>query len=504
MVDAPDPGRPLRVVGRCEMFAPIASGGFGSVHLGRQIGAGGFSRIVAIKRLHGTLLDDSEVVAMFLDEARVVARIRHPNVLQTLDLVEEEGELFIVMEYLEGVTLNLLLKNVKKQRRRLPAGVTSAIMQGALAGLHAAHEATNERGEPLELIHRDVSPDNIMVGIDGYARLVDFGIARAVGQLHSTQRGDVKGKLNYMTPEQVMGEPLSRRSDVFSAAVVLWQMLTGKRLFRGEHAGELAYRVCHAEIPPPSSIVPSVPPALERVVMRGLERAPEDRWSSALTMAEALAAASEDVATPKEVGEIMVASCPAFLSKRARQVKSVENAPRDVTPVSALSGRFRAVTTPSTETTGADHGDDTSNPSTRITSSLQTPTVRPGARRLTLAAVAMVGLGAILAFAMLRGDAAPEAANAVDEPEEAAGPAPPHGAAGTAAPSGAAETGPSASPPASATASASASAASEPSTAKPKPAAAKPKPAAAKPKPAKVPRFRPKSKPKPSSVYSRE
>ena len=185
MVDAPDPGRPLRVVGRCEMFAPIASGGFGSVHLGRQIGAGGFSRIVAIKRLHGTLLDDSEVVAMFLDEARVVARIRHPNVLQTLDLVEEEGELFIVMEYLEGVTLNLLLKNVKKQRRRLPAGVTSAIMQGALAGLHAAHEATNERGEPLELIHRDVSPDNIMVGIDGYARLVDFGIARAVGQLHS-------------------------------------------------------------------------------------------------------------------------------------------------------------------------------------------------------------------------------------------------------------------------------------------------------------------------------
>ena len=269
--------RPILFAGRYAVFDEIAHGGFASIHLGRAVGAGGFARTVAIKRLHAQYAKDPEVSAMFLDEARVVARIRHPNVCPTLDLIAEDDELFIVMEYIEGVTLRHLLRDAAKRKRSIPLGVTLKIICGALHGLQAAHDAKNEQGEPMDLVHRDVSPDNILVGVDGMPRLLDFGVARALGQYHNTRDGEVKGKLHYITPEQVRGEPITARSDLFSASVVLWEAMTTKRLFRAKSVAAIAHDLLSKEIPEPSTVA-DTPRKLDGIVMQGLERDPTKRW----------------------------------------------------------------------------------------------------------------------------------------------------------------------------------------------------------------------------------
>jgi eukaryotic-like serine/threonine-protein kinase len=293
--------RPERMVGRCEMFDEIASGGMATIHLGRMVGAGGFTRTVAIKRLHSHLAHDQEFVGMFLDEARMVARIRHPNVVATLDLVEEEGDLFIVMEYVEGLNFGLLLRAARDRGERPPPGIAVRIVTDTLHGLHAAHDAHDEHGKPLGLVHRDVSPENILVGVDGFPRVLDFGVARALGRVTSTRHGQVKGKLAYMAPEQVLGESLDRRTDVFAASAVLWQALTGHRLFKAKNAVELAKRVLNLKIEPPSHVAPDVPKKFDGIVLRGLEIDPNRRWKSAAAMAEALEAVG-GLSSNREVG----------------------------------------------------------------------------------------------------------------------------------------------------------------------------------------------------------
>ena len=198
-------------IGRVELFEEIGSGGFATVHLGRLVGAGGFARTVAVKRLRRHLAEDPELVARFLDEARVVARVKHPHVVQTLDLLDEDGELHIVMDYVEGVALSQLFE-LGDADRPMPCGIALRIMHGVLLGLGAAHTARSETGQPLGLIHRDVSPDNVLVGVDGFARLLDFGVARALGQYHVTRKGQVQGKLAYLAPEQALGEPIDALS----------------------------------------------------------------------------------------------------------------------------------------------------------------------------------------------------------------------------------------------------------------------------------------------------
>ena len=198
------------MLGRYLLYGEIASGGMATVHFGRLMGVVGFSRTVAIKRLHPHYARDPEVVTMFLDEARLAARIRHPNVLPTIDVVAADGEVFLVMEYVQGVPLSHLVQAATEQGRRVPPRIVSSILVDALNGLHAAHEATNERGEPLRLVHRDVSPQNIMVGADGVARVLDFGVAKAMGRLQTTRDGQVKGKLAYMAPEHLAGREVSR------------------------------------------------------------------------------------------------------------------------------------------------------------------------------------------------------------------------------------------------------------------------------------------------------
>lgn len=325
--------RPRRRVGRFELFTEIASGGMATVLLGRVMGASDFARVVAIKRLHAHFAKDPVFAQMFLDEARVVARIRHPNVLPTIDLIEEEGELFIVMEYVEGETFAALMREARRRKERVPIGVSVRVMVGALHGLHAAHEATNERGELLNLVHRDVSPENIMIGTDGYPRLLDFGIARALGTYSQTREGEVKGKLAYMTPEQILGDPITRRTDVFSASVVLWQALTGRQLFKGKHVGEYTHKILYKAIDAPSYVLPDLPKKLDPIVLKGLEREPAQRWPTAQAMAEALESAG-DMATQREVGVWVKRLAAERLSMLARKVAAVENAPRGATPAS--------------------------------------------------------------------------------------------------------------------------------------------------------------------------
>ena len=223
------------VIGRYAIHDEIAAGGMASVFLGRMRGERGFCRTVAIKRLHPQLARDPDFVSMFLDEARLAARIQHRNVVAPLDVVTvDDRELLLVMEYIHGEALSRLIGSCRRSGTRIPAAIAVGVVTGVLHGLHAAHEAKSETGRPLDIVHRDVSPQNIMVGVDGVARVLDFGIAKASLRADITQAGVAKGKLSYMSPEQIRCEPLDRRSDVFAAAVVLWEMLALMRLFQGD------------------------------------------------------------------------------------------------------------------------------------------------------------------------------------------------------------------------------------------------------------------------------
>jgi serine/threonine protein kinase len=333
--------RPLLYVGRYAVFDAIAKGGFAGVHLGRSVGAGGFARTVAVKRLHRQFARDPEVSAMFLDEARMVARIRHPNVVPTLDLIADEDELFLVMEYVEGVTLGYLLEHARQRNRHVPLGITLRILVGALRGLHAAHEAKNERGEPLRIIHRDVSPENILVGTDGHARIIDFGVAQALGQYHDTKEGEVRGKLAYMTPEQVNDEPLTQRSDVFSASIVLWEAMAGKPLFASKSVSAVAHNILTLPIPPPSSIA-ETPKKLDGIVLQGLERDPDERWVSAERMAAAIEAVGS-LASEQSVAQYVRQAGAERLARRAKHIATVEAAALDMDEIVMPSSRASAV-----------------------------------------------------------------------------------------------------------------------------------------------------------------
>jgi eukaryotic-like serine/threonine-protein kinase len=313
------------MIGRYAIYDRIAAGGMATVHLGRLVGDKGFSRTVAIKRLHAHLAMDPDFVSMFLDEARLAARIRHPNVVQTLDVVASNDEVFLVMDYVEGESLARLMRIVMGRGEAVPADCASALLIPVLLGLEAAHEAKDDHGEPLGLVHRDVSPQNILVDLDGVARVLDFGVAKALGQSHSTSDGQLKGKLAYMAPEQVIAGEVDRRTDVFAASIVLWEALTGTRLFKAETDARVMHLVLHAPIPPPSAFVHSLSPALDDVVMRGLERDPNDRFETAEEMAHALEDAAPPMA-PRKLAAWVRGLLGDKLAARARLVREIESA----------------------------------------------------------------------------------------------------------------------------------------------------------------------------------
>jgi serine/threonine protein kinase len=324
MVQTSRPSLP-HVIGRYALYGEIAAGGMATVHYGRLLGPAGFSRTVAIKRLHAQFAKDPEFVSMFLDEARLAARIRHPNAVQTLDVVALGGELFLVMDYVQGESLSRLVRASRTKDHAVPLPVVSAILCGALHGLHAAHEATNDRGEPLGIVHRDVSPQNILVGADGVPRVLDFGVAKAAGRIHTTREGQVKGKLAYMSPEQIVGRMLDRRSDVFAAGIVLWETLTLQRLFGGEdNEGAIINAVMSRPLQPPSAIKPGISDAVDAVCMRALEREVDARFQTAREMALALEAA-EPIASPTRCADWVERLAHETLAQRAKAVARIEN-----------------------------------------------------------------------------------------------------------------------------------------------------------------------------------
>jgi serine/threonine-protein kinase len=273
---------------RYEVIAQIASGGMGTVYLARLEGVGGFQRLCAIKLMHPHLAQDPQFVAMLLDEARLAARIHHPNAVSIIDVCESERGYYLVMEYVEGFTLEDILCHPDLDApARMRLGLR--ILHDGATGLHAAHELKDHDGQPFGLVHRDVSPQNILVGVDGIGRITDFGVARAAARITSSRPGMIKGKPSYMAPEQARGEEMDRRTDVFALGIILWEVLTGEQLFYSE-AGEAAMlvRVMYDEVRKPSERNPVVPAELDAIAMKALDRKPEERYQTARQFAETL------------------------------------------------------------------------------------------------------------------------------------------------------------------------------------------------------------------------
>ena len=311
-------------LGRYALYGEIAAGGMATVHLARLLGPVGFARTVAIKRLHPHLAKDPDFVAMFLEEARLAARVRHPNVVATLDVVSDDGELFLVMEYVAGESLSRLVRKARERGELVPPRYAVGIVSGALEGLHSAHDARSEKGQPLGLVHRDVSPQNVHVGTDGVPRLLDFGIAKATNRVQETRTDQIKGKVAYMSPEQLAKGAIDRRADVYSASVVLWETLTGQRLFKADDVPSLVYAIINEEIVLPSTLVPDLPPGLDAIVMKGLEREADKRWSSAREMAAALEAVLAP-APAREIGEWVNSVAGDALDWRQELVDRIES-----------------------------------------------------------------------------------------------------------------------------------------------------------------------------------
>ena len=288
------PGQGELLNNRYELVAELAAGGMATVYLARVLGMADFKRLFAIKRLHPHLAGEPEFISMFLDEARLAARLHHPNVVPIIEIGISDEQHYLVMDYIEGDTAGRLVVRSQHDGRKLPIGFTTRVIVEVLTGLHAAHELTDDHGKSLEIVHRDVSPQNILVGVDGVARITDFGVARAAARLQNqTQGGQLKGKLAYMAPEQVRGSStIDRRADVFAAGIVLWEMLTAKRLFKAESDAETLFKVVAAEVPSLRGANPEVSQEIADVCHKALSKEPADRYQSAGDFADALESAA--------------------------------------------------------------------------------------------------------------------------------------------------------------------------------------------------------------------
>ena len=285
------------------------------VFLAEMRGPFGFCRRVAVKRLQPPYARDPRCVSMLLDEARLCAFVRHPNVAQVLDLVAECGELWVVLEHVLGASLREISS---LQPGPVAPPIACSIARDVLLGLHAAHEARGGAGERLCLVHRDVSPHNVLLGLDGIARVTDFGIAKAMWRAQSTVDGQLKGKLGYMAPEQLGAGPIDRRSDVFGAAIVLWELLAGERLFPSCEPTDVLSR-SQRMIEPPSSRTAAISADLDRVVLRGLRADPSERFASAMAMVEALEQHGV-FASRQQVADWLQSQVPELLAERERML----------------------------------------------------------------------------------------------------------------------------------------------------------------------------------------
>ncbi len=281
------PSEPTRL-GRYEILGRLATGGMAEVFLGRLMGPSGFERVVVLKRILPHLARESDFVDMFLDEARIVAKINHKNVIQVSELGRDGDELYLVMEFVEGESLGGFMRRHWGSEREIGFELAAYVIAEACAGLHAAHELSDEDGRTQEVVHRDVSPQNLMITYDGQVKVLDFGIAKAVDRSARTATGTLKGKVEYMSPEQCKAQPLDRRSDVFALGTLLYELATNKRLFRRGNEVAALRAVCEEPIPRPCDVLPGFPPALEEICLKALARDRGARYRSADELRRAL------------------------------------------------------------------------------------------------------------------------------------------------------------------------------------------------------------------------
>lgn len=318
-------GRPARVLGQYQLVAELARGGMGRVYLARRSGQAGFERFFAVKVMHHQLADDHDAVLMLLDEAHIASRLHHPNVVSVLDIGTYDAGYYLVMDYVEGCSLHELLR--RNRADRPPRLIVPVILEG-LYGLHAVHALKNEDGVSYGIVHRDVSPHNLLVGLDGGARVIDFGIAKASARFADTQSGMYKGKLAYMAPEQLKSEEVDARADVWAAGVTLYDALTAFHPFKGSSDPATLHKILSGPIAPPSTIGLKPPACLDDVIMKALMRDPTQRYQTAREFAEELrkvALANDLLGAPSEIAGWVETTYGEDLSERRRRIKEVHS-----------------------------------------------------------------------------------------------------------------------------------------------------------------------------------
>jgi len=302
-----------RPFGPYTLLRRLAAGGMAEVYLGRATGAAGFEKLVAIKRIHPHQAADGGFGSMLRDEAKLSAALSHRNIVQTLDLACVDGAYVLVMEHIEGYDAHHVLEMLRQAGRLLPVDLAAHVIAEVCRGLDYAHGHRDEQGEPTGIVHRDVSPQNVLLSFAGEVKIADFGIAKAKSRRSDPESGVIKGKYFYMSPEQAWAEPLDHRSDIFSAGVVLWELLVGERLHQGSHIQSLLDAVRRAEVPAPSSLRDEVPEELDAIVARATAANPAERYTDAGAMADALVsylANRRPVHASRQIGEMLAGMPP--------------------------------------------------------------------------------------------------------------------------------------------------------------------------------------------------
>ena len=330
--------------GRYETIRPIASGGMATVHLARSVGEGGFERLVAIKVMHPHIAADADFRGMFLDEARLAARIRHPNVVGVIDVQNSEEGMFLVMDFVDGPTLHQLRRGFTKRDGTIPIEVVLRMFIDTLTGLEAAHRLVGADGATLNLVHRDVSPHNILVGKDGVTRITDFGVARAEARITSTRGGELKGKIAYMASEQVHNREIDERADIYGVGVALWEALTGRRLFKADNEAGLIQLILTGADRSPAQVNPHVPLPISELCMRALriDRAQRPRTAGIFAdeLEEAAARAGVRVSSQRQVAAFISGLDPGIVPE-STFADAPDADPMDTAPTVA-SGSHRS------------------------------------------------------------------------------------------------------------------------------------------------------------------
>jgi serine/threonine protein kinase len=295
-------------IGRYDLIYRLGSGGMAAVFVGRLAGLAGFERVVSVKVIHHHLADSKKFINMFLDEARMAASIHHPNVVEIHEVGCDRGTYFMVGEFVHGPDLGRLLRSLEDNGKPLAPQYAAYIAEQVCLGLHAAHETCDKDGNPLNLIHRDVSPNNVLISYNGFVKLIDFGVAWARNKLAHTESGALKGKIGYISPEQILGHAVDRRGDIFSVGVLLYVMSTLSHPFPGKSDAERLNKIISGQIQPPSEVRPDVNPGIERIILKALALSPNDRYRSAQEMAEdlrAFVASLQETVKPEDLGKLI-------------------------------------------------------------------------------------------------------------------------------------------------------------------------------------------------------